>query len=349
MEQTVTLQHHSIWLQHAARNHSDLIHGPAKPPKDLPYRVTLHYLCEKSKPYEKTRIRYGRRPRNRPGNRRGLCPPGRRGHLLRHRLPTRHADRRRDRRPLLRGGRHRLPKPRSVHGAVLRRTGRYRHPGQQRRDQPLQTPHRALDRGVRPRTCHQPAPGLHHLAPAGPPPPAERQSQLWTHCQPLLDTLPAERGRHRGLLCLEGRHLLTDPRAGRLAGAAAHHGQRHRPGMDPRPRGGAAAPRRSPVPPLGPRRHPGGHCPHVPLPVRRGERLHQRPDADRRRRRDHPHDLSGGVNTNGRNQTHSAACQSIRPTRKTGKAMRRLLIRTAFISAPYDDFFCLDERISLRA
>ena len=203
-----------------------------------------------------------------------------------------------------------------MHGAALRHAGRHRHPGQQRRDQSLQTPHRALDRGVRPRTCHQPAPGLHHLTPAGPPPPAERQPQLRTHRQPLLDTLPAERGRHRGLLRLEGRYLLADPRAGRLAGAAAYHGQRHRPGMDPRPRGGAAAPRRSPVPPLGPRRHPGGHCPHLPLPVRRSERLHQRPDADRRRRRDHPHDLSGGVNTNDQPKLIRPCIIHKRPTRK---------------------------------
>ena len=98
--------------------------------------------------------------------------------------------------------------------------GRHRYPGEQRRDQPLQAPHRTVDRGIRPGNRHQPAPGLHHLPPVGAPPPAERQPQLWPHHQPLLDPLPAERGRNRGLLRFEGRHLLADPFAAKAFGTA---------------------------------------------------------------------------------------------------------------------------------
>lgn len=105
--------------------------------------------------------------------------------------------------------------------------------------------------------------------------------------------LPAERGRNRGLLRFEGRHLLADPFAGRLPGPAPHHGQCHSPGLDPRPRRGAAASRGSRLPPLGPGRHPGRHRPRLPLPVRRGKRFSQRADPDHRRRCHHPNDLPG--------------------------------------------------------
>ena len=37
-----------------------------------------------------------------------------------------------------------------MHAGALRYLGRHRHPGEQRRDQPLQAAHRTVDRGVRP-------------------------------------------------------------------------------------------------------------------------------------------------------------------------------------------------------
>lgn len=78
-----------------------------------------------------------------------------------------------------------------MYAGDLRDIGQHRHPGEQRRNQPLQAPHRTFDQGVRPADGHQPTPGLHHLPPTGSPPPAERQSAMRLHHQPLLDPLPA--------------------------------------------------------------------------------------------------------------------------------------------------------------
>ncbi len=129
---------------------------------------------------------------------------------------------------------------------------------------------------------------------------------LGKHALPLLrrrrgaivnisSTRAAVGARHRGLRRQQGR-------AGRLHPCPGHQRrpggprQRHPPRLDrhppPRPATGRAAIRAGPRPaPSRPRRPAGRHRRPDHLPARTRRRLRHRPDLDRRRRHDPPHDL----------------------------------------------------------